>query len=42
VPAAYVHPALSLALILINALLYVVPDAYRLLFHERPLETTRQ
>ncbi len=36
VPAAYLHPALALALILINALLYVVPDAYRLLFHEPP------
>ena len=36
VPAAYLHPALSLALILVNALLYVVPDAYRLLFREGP------
>ena len=36
VPLAYVHPALTLALILINAMLFVVPDAYRLLFHEPP------
>ncbi len=42
VPAAYVHPALSLALILVNALLFVVPDAYRLLFHEQPVEKARQ
>jgi len=35
VPVAYVHPALSLGLILVNALLFVVPDAYRLLFHEQ-------
>jgi len=36
VPLAYVHTALSLGLILVNALLFVVPDAYRLLFCEQP------
>jgi len=30
VPAAYLHPAVSLGIILFNALLYVAPEAYRL------------
>ena len=30
VPAAYLHPAVTLSIILFNALLYVAPEAYRL------------
>ena len=30
VPAAYLHPAVSLGIILFNALLYVAPEAYKL------------
>ncbi len=41
VPAAFLHPALSLAFILGNTLLYVVPDVYRLLFHEQPHPLSR-
>ncbi len=41
VPAAYLHPALALGLILLNALLFVVPDAYRLIFHEQTLPVSR-
>jgi hypothetical protein len=29
IPAAYIHPAISLALIITNARLYVVPDAFK-------------